>query len=271
MELVILGSAGWVPQEDRMTTALAVRWGDSLLLLDAGTGLARLREPAYRRLLPSAGRPVHIFLSHYHLDHTAGLTYLPALWSENPTVIHAPAPEGQRVEDLTSLLESLVGPPFFPHGFSGFPFPVAVEPLTPGTVVVEPGDPDAVGVDVRAQRHPGSSLGFRVGNALAFLTDTAYDPEAAAFVEGVPVLVHEAWVASWGAPGTPQAGRAAHVSAEEAARTARDGRVGELLLSHLPPHGDEAAYAEMLAAGRTVFPATQLCRDGLSRLLRVAR
>lgn len=270
MELVVLGSAGWIPQQERMTTSLALRVGDVLVVLDAGTGVARLLEPGLRRLLPPPGSAVHVFLSHYHLDHTAGLTYLPVLWPGNPTTVYGPVPPGGTPGDVRSVLDSLVGPPFFPHGFSGFPMAVDVRPLTPGEpLTIDTGGHRRLTVRQRAQCHPGWSLGFRVGDALAFMTDTAYDPYAVDLIRGVQVLVHEAWVTSWEAARLPEATRSAHASAEEAGLLAREGGVGELLLSHLPPRGGEGAYAEMLAAARAVFPNTQLSHDGLSRLLPV--
>jgi len=75
------------PQDDRATTSLALRFPETLFVFDAGTGLARLGTGPYVRLLPPGDRPIHIFLSHLHLDHTVGLTFLPGLWS-NPTVVH---------------------------------------------------------------------------------------------------------------------------------------------------------------------------------------
>ena len=130
MEMVILGSAGWVPQAERMTTCVAVRVGDALVLLDAGTGIARLREPRFARLLPREGS-VDILLSHLHLDHTAGLTFLPALWQRSaarPSTSHRTRSAGYGPD----VFERLVGPPFFPHGFADFPMPVVARCARPG-------------------------------------------------------------------------------------------------------------------------------------------
>ena len=257
MEMVILGSAGWVPQADRMTTCVAVRSGDALLLLDAGTGVARLREPRFSRLLPREGS-VDILLSHLHLDHTAGLTFLPALWHGLPTTIHVPS--GESTGFGLDVFDRLVGPPFFPHGFAAFPMPIVVTSIAPGAASV-----GGLSLEVRAQIHPGGSLGFRLGDRLAFMTDTAYDPAAAEFAAGVDVLVHEAWCKGQGDPEELQRGLAGHTSAEDAARVARDAGAGELLLSHLTPLRDEVYYAEMLARARGIFPHTHLCADGLGR------
>ena len=257
MEMVILGSAGWVPQAERMTTCVAVRVGDALVLLDAGTGVARLREPRFARLLPANGS-VDILLSHLHLDHTVGLTFLPALWQDLPTTIHLPPDEVSGYGP--DVLERLVGPPFFPHGLAAFPMPVVVATLPVGSSVI-----GGLPVEVRSQTHPGGSLGFRLGDRLAFLTDTAHHPGAAEFAAGVDVLVHEAWCKGQGDPEELRRGLDGHTSAEDAARVARDAGAGELLLSHLTPLRDEVYYAEMMARARGIFPHTHLCADGLAR------
>ena len=261
-ELAVLGSAGWVPQPEagRMTTSLAVRAADTLFLFDAGVGLARLAEPRFHRLLDGAV-PVHLYLSHLHLDHTVGLTFLPALWQENPLTLHVPG-EAITGYPAATVLDGLVGPPFFPHRLSEFPLAVRVEAVLPGEHEVA-----GVRMAVRAQRHPGGSLAYRLGDAFAFLTDTPYDVGSAAFAAGVSTLVHEAWTRGEGDPEWQRAGLSAHTSAEDAATVARDAGVGELLLSHLTPLGDTQYHLEMLARARAVFPRTFLCEDGLTRLL----
>ena len=47
MELVLLGSAGWIPTGSRETCCALVRQGSEALVIDAGTGLRRLlTDPA---------------------------------------------------------------------------------------------------------------------------------------------------------------------------------------------------------------------------------
>jgi ribonuclease Z len=257
-ELVILGSSGWIPRDQRMTTSLGLRTGEDLVIFDAGSGLARLSAGPFRRLLPAPEREIHIFLTHLHFDHLIGLTFLPALWT-NPTVVHIPAGEG--CDPCTDALDRLLGGPFFPLAFEDL-LPVISRHL------VEPGNWQIGGLPIAAQRqdHPGGSLAYRVGDWFALLTDRAYDPDGADFARGVSVLVHEAWTSEQDDPGGIRAKASGHSTAEQAARLARDAEVGELLLTHLPP-ADDAYYAQMLAGARAIFPHTRLCEDGLTRRL----
>ena len=67
MKLFLLGTAGYHPNDCRQTSCMLIP--ECGIMLDAGTG-------AYRaaRLLP--GDELDVFLTHAHLDHVVGLTYL---------------------------------------------------------------------------------------------------------------------------------------------------------------------------------------------------
>src|SRR5664280_1878959 len=90
MDVTLLGTLGWMPRGARETTCFAVRTGSVLLLFDAGTGFRRLLDPEHAGLLDGAGE-VHLFLSHYHLDHVCGLAYLSGVLPGRRLVIHAAA------------------------------------------------------------------------------------------------------------------------------------------------------------------------------------
>lgn len=261
LEVVVLGAAGWVPQRGMLTTSIAVRLPETLILFDAGTGLARLLEPTWRRLIPEK-RTIHLFLTHFHLDHTVGLSFVSALF-RNPLVVYVPG-EGITGFPVT-VLDRLIGPPFFPHTLDRLAPPVRVESIDPGDY--RHVDLGPLSLRVRAQNHPGGSLGYRLGDALGLLTDTVFEPEAAEFVRGVRLLIHEAWIRGEGDSEELRAGLSAHTSAEEAARLAQAGEVGELVLIHLTPLRGEDFHAEMLERARKYFPRTYLAYDGLTRLL----
>lgn len=245
--LTVLGGGGWMPSEHRETSCYALRQGTSLLLLDAGTGLRRLvTDPV---LLAGVTR-LDILLSHYHADHTIGLSYLAALPDRPETVVWAPGEDLYGIAAAT-ILEAFTGPPFQPEPLSSFVAAVRDVPI--GEF-----DPGAGTVRVRVQeRHSHPSVAYRIGDLVTYCTDTAYDPENAEFAAGCRVLLHEAWVAA------PPVGPF-HSLAAEAAAVARDAGVADLVLTHLDPRGDDA---ELLAAARAVFPATQLARDRVELVL----
>ena len=240
MRAWLLGSGGWIPTEKRETTCVLVREGESALLLDAGTGLARL---VTQLGLLDGVRTLDIALTHFHLDHVCGLAYVPAL-PLTPT-IWAP---GRWLYDEPSarLLDPLRRAPISPSspGELG-----EVRELGPRGQTIGPFQ-----VAARAQpRHWAPTAGLRVVDALALVTDTAYDPGSAEFARKVTHLLHEAWSTS-----AEPAATEGDATAEEAGRVARDARASHLTLVHLNPRADEPA---VLADARRWVPEARLGRD----------
>src|SRR3989344_8948195 len=71
MTIIPLGTNGFFPSFGRQTMCFAILLGKTLIILDAGSGLFRLAEPIGKKLLTGVDT-IHIYLSHYHLDHTFG-------------------------------------------------------------------------------------------------------------------------------------------------------------------------------------------------------
>ena len=66
-----LGTNGFFPSFGRESASYVIPCGDILIILDAGSGLFRLAEPQGQTLLKQSSQ-IHLYLSHYHLDHTFG-------------------------------------------------------------------------------------------------------------------------------------------------------------------------------------------------------
>jgi ribonuclease BN (tRNA processing enzyme) len=242
-EIVLLGSGGWIPTSRRATCSALVRAGDQALVLDAGTGIARLVEEAD---LLAGATTLDVVLTHFHLDHVVGLAYLPALEGMKRLRIFGPG-EWLYGMPTPTILERLIGPPFF-----------AVELSSAVSVVEEITDTGLSVGDIelrvrRQSRHSDPTLALRVGDDLAYCTDTAYDEGNVEFARGARLLAHEAW---W----TEDAPRdeSAHSSAREAAVLARDAGVGGFVMIHVRPGADEA---RLEAEAREVFDGAELGSD----------
>lgn len=249
-EGLLLGSGGWIPTERRETTCVFIRSGDQGLVLDAGTGL--------RRLVSSSGlltgvRKLAIVLTHFHLDHVCGLSYVPAL-PVTPT-IWAPGLwlYGQRSEELLAPLRSAPISSSEPSDLGG------VRELQPGAQSI-----GGFQIHAREQRaHWAPTAGLRVGDELALITDTAYDPESVVFARDVTHLLHEAWSCS--ANPVAESGDA---TAAQAGQVAEEAGAHHLTLMHINPllRSEE----ELLADARAFAPRAQLGHDCASlRLDRV--
>ncbi len=173
-------------------------------------------------------------LTHFHLDHVCGLPAVPSL----PVVPTIWAPGrlayGRASEEILAPLRS---PPL-----SAF----TPEQIGPVRELVKHQIIGGFEVAVRKQeRHRHPTVGLRVGDFIALITDTAYDPGSGPFARGVRHLLHEAWSLD----GDP--------SAADAARVFREAGAGTLTLIHLDPQLPDATALLEAAA-----PA-QLGRDGL--------
>ena len=88
---------------------MEIRLADgTLLILDAGTGIRELGV----ELAGNAGRPIHLVLTHLHLDHLEGLGFFVPLWQPE-TELHIWGPVSGRLS-LRSRIAGFLAPPFFP-------------------------------------------------------------------------------------------------------------------------------------------------------------
>jgi ribonuclease BN (tRNA processing enzyme) len=241
--LHLLGSGGYHPSESRQT--LCVMVPELGLVLDAGTGFFRVRELVRTSEL-------HIFLSHAHLDHCCGLTYLIDVLWEKPTAVTLHA----RPVDATTVRTALFSSPLFPPAFAHQTVAIQRETkIGPATVLV------------REQPHPGGSLGFRVdgpGWSFALCTDTTADEtddDAVRFVRGVDWLLHECHFHDGY---RDLAAKTGHSWATAVGRLAAKADVGRLLAVHLNPLEDDAGLKRTLAELRTAFPSSALATDGMT-------
>ncbi len=240
MRLVLLGTTGYHPNDQRQTACFLLP--ECGVMLDAGTGL-------YRSADYLAGPELDIFLTHAHLDHVIGLSFLFDVTFAHPLsriVVH-----GQS-EKLAAIQEHLFSPLLFP-----VPPPCRFEPLE-GAVTVGHGGR----VSWFPLVHPGGSVGYRLdwpGHSLAYVTDTTASPDAPYLeqIRGVDLLLHECYFpdrrAEW-------ATRTGHSHTTPVAQTARRAGVGRLLLVHLNPLASEEDPIQLDVA-RSIFPRTEIGED----------
>jgi ribonuclease BN (tRNA processing enzyme) len=220
MHVSILGSGGGTPSRARETSCVVVRDGNRALLLDMGSGARRILTD--HSLLNGASE-LHVVLTHFHFDHICGLPYLP--WMPIAATIWAPG-KWLYNKGSAEILEPLRRPPVAPSDVSET-YPV--HELAAGSQVIG-------GFEVRASpqpRHWAPSVGLRVDDHLAFITDTPYEASSTELADGVLHLLHEAWSSS-------QAPMYSHrdATAADAARVAREAGAANLTLIHLDPRLD---------------------------------
>src|SRR4051794_31231527 len=171
----ILGSGGFVPTGRRETSSLLVldEAGEQAVVVDAGTGIRRLITD--RGLLAGRTR-LDVLLTHFHIDHICGLAYLTEL-ADMDITLHGP---GAELYDTPTahILARVFSPPVMPIDLDTIDVRVAEVGLGMLTL-------GGVEVDVRRQdRHTNPTLGVRVGDDVAWCTDTEEDEGTIAFARG---------------------------------------------------------------------------------------
>lgn len=244
--LTILGGGGWFPAHGRHTATALLRTGAQAIMIDAGTGVSRLVE---RPELLDGCETLDIVLTHFHLDHIAGLAYLPALDLCDQTRVWGPG-------------ELLYGRPTFEVLERLTHEPVHPVPLEQQDIAVRdlPGYEMEIGgmrVAARRQdRHTAPTLAFRFDDQLTWITDTAYDPESARFAAGCELLAHEAWFVA-----DDPRNETIHTSAMDAAQVALDAEIERLLLIHLPPF--QKSFDHLVEEARATAPLAEPAVEGM--------
>ena len=218
------------------TPCIEVRTSEGgLLVLDAGTGIKQLGAA-----LEHDG-PVHVLLTHLHLDHVEGLRFFAPLWRPGAEVhLWGPASAGRSLEERIARAFS---PPLFPLELADVPARVSFHAVPDRTWELE-----GVRIDAETVLHPGPTLGFRLsfgGRTIAYIPDheplrgvdlAGVEPRyvsGRALVQDVDLLFHDAQLdeseyparAGWG-----------HSSVAHAVEFAQLSNVSRLVLFHHDPN-----------------------------------
>jgi ribonuclease BN (tRNA processing enzyme) len=264
MKITPFGSMGWIPIRNRHTCCYCLETGDCLILLDAGTGIARFSEPMQAALLRKYDK-VFVILSHYHLDHVAGLIFLPHFLKGKEVHFAGPGKTIYRT-GVKEILTQLTSPPYFARPIANFPMAVHFHDLGIGSMAV-----DGLEIKTILQEHSDPSLGIKIEDSVCYCTDTTGSESAIAFAKGCRLLLHDAWFdnaeyseLSRQAPSSPSAQKAlkSHSHVDGAAHAAAEAGVDRLMLIHLNPAYSTERLAALEKYAQTIFPNSFLAKEG---------
>jgi len=230
-----LGTTGYHPNEHRQTACMMIP--ELGIIFDAGTGMFRVRDLIQTKTLD-------IFMSHVHLDHSIGLTFL-------YDILHQKDMERVTVHvaqnKIDTIKNHLYATDLFPVGpnFELVPLESSVE--VAGTTI-----------DSIAMEHPGGSHGFRmtVGKkTLAYITDTTAAPDAdhIEFIRDVDVLVHECYFPDGF---EDQAKLTGHSCLTPVAQVAAAANAGAMYLVHINPLNDAEQPLDLDSVKEIYAPIT---------------
>lgn len=174
MQVTFLGTNGWYDTGTGNTVSVLVRTKRFDIIFDAGNGIAKADRSITQE------KPVLLFLSHFHIDHIAGLHTLVKFRFRSGLRIFC-QPGGTR------LLDTLVNEPFTVP-FAKLPFSTRIVELDEGVHKVP------FTVECRPLIHPAPCYGYRVeidGKVIAYCTDTGTCDNAVTLARGADLLITE--------------------------------------------------------------------------------
>jgi phosphoribosyl 1,2-cyclic phosphodiesterase len=246
------------------TSCIEVRCGDTLLIVDGGTGLRALGEA----FVASGARAAHVFFTHYHWDHIQGFPFFSPIYDpRNRFVVHGPS-HGSFT--CRSVLDMQMAHPAFPITLDTARAEMEFAPMQAGEdVEIEGG----IRIETGALNHPGGSLGVRIhyrGRSVAHITDTEHlhggvDPEVARLFNGADYANYDASYTDdeyHGRVGPSRRGWG-HSTWEEAVRIAEEAGLRNLVLFHHDHTHDDATLDGIHAAACARFPNTLMAMEGM--------
>ncbi|TWU29533.1 MBL fold metallo-hydrolase [Bythopirellula polymerisocia] len=240
MKLVLLGTSGYHPNDRRQTACLMLP--ELGVVFDAGTAMYRVSDYLSTDTLD-------VYLSHAHLDHVMGLTFMFDILSDTSlekVIVHG------ETEKLKALREHLFTEMLFPVDP-----PFEMRPLQPKYTLADGGV-----LTHFPLRHPGGSVGYRIDwpdRSLAYVTDTVAAPDVdyIEHIRGADLLVHECFFDD---TEPAQAELTGHSCITPVAQVAKAAEVGRLVLVHINPVLVNDSDLP-LATAQKIFPKTEIGTD----------
>jgi phosphoribosyl 1,2-cyclic phosphodiesterase len=234
------------------TSCVEVRLADgTLLVLDAGTGIRALGAALDAERLG----PLHLLLTHLHLDHLEGLGFFAPFWRPE-SELHLWGPPST-LHTLQERIARYLSPPLFPIHLGDTPARLLFHDV--------PDAPWRLGsatVQAAPVAHPGPTLGYRIeeeGAALVYLPDhepalgvelASLTPDwisGCALATDATVLLHDAQFTEDEYPSRLGWG---HSSVADAVAFAAIAGVDRLVLFHHDPMRDDDQLEALLGRAR---------------------
>ena len=239
------------------TSCVEIRGSEGhVLVLDAGTGM----RPLGVLMSEEESQPVHVLLSHLHLDHLQGLGFFRPLFQPGRE-IHIWGPSSP-VQSLSERIATYLSPPLFPVRLADVPAKLHFHDV-PDEIM----DIGAMGVTAELVTHQGPTVGYRIeedGRSIVYMPDhepglglaSSLADQAAEWISGyhlacdADVLLHDAQYTDEEYPRHIGWG---HSSVGHVVAFAQKARVPNLVLFHHDPYHPDHELESLVDAARQIW------------------
>ena len=230
----------------------------SILIIDAGTGIKELGDWLMNGK-DKLSSTLHIFLTHFHLDHIMGLPFFGPLYSPDIRLIFY---SDILPEETENLLSGFMGGKYFPIPFQQTESEKIFRQMPKQFLEI-----GATRISCCPLNHPQGSVAYKIqdeNNTIVSATDTEHpsqgiDQKLADFAAEADVLVYDATFT----PAEYQAGRMGwgHSTWLEGTKLAKQAVVKKLFLSHLNPDHQDSQIDVLVSLAREEFPDAYGARE----------
>ncbi len=254
MKITFLGTNGWYSSPTGDTPCILIDAKDQYVIFDAGNGIYKLDHYL------TEDKPISLFISHFHLDHTSGLHILNKFAFQQGIDVYVGI---GRTKDF----QTLVNPPYT---IGYLPQEKNVANLQTEIRLHElgsDGQTHPFAAKAIPQFHAYSDHGYRItleDKTIAYTGDCGYTEDAITLAKDADLLISECATKKvaepdiWG-----------HVDPMQAAIIAKKAKVKQLILTHFGANTyttlDERKWAENEA--RKIFPNTTAAMDGMEFMI----
>jgi ribonuclease BN (tRNA processing enzyme) len=212
MKVVFLGTNGWYDTETGNTVCTLIETENYYIILDAGNGIYKLDQYINK----TSNKPIHLFISHFHIDHISGLHIMNKFGFNQGMNIYGQI--GTK-ENLNKIINTPYTIPF-----ARLPFKVNVLELSEGTHNLP------FSVKCIFLKHSSPCLGYRFeleGKIIAYCPDTGICENAIKLAKNADLVIAECSFKSgqinsqW-----------PHLNPEDAAQIAKEAKAKKLALNH---------------------------------------